>query len=319
MAMPLRHEARRLLLLAATVEHGSVTRAAAALGLTQPAFSRQIAALEAQVGLRLLTRGPEGVTPTPAGLALVRRAQVIGAQLEAAERELAGLRSLESGVLRLVAFPTAAATLAVDALRRLRSEHPRLTVTIEERGRLAALAAVRAGSAELAIVFATGRAAEQDRLLDEIPLLAEEMLAALPADDPRVRGGPLELAELADAEWIVGTGTGTGGDRLILDACVTAGFEPRVVARLDSQPAIQAAVAVGLGVTLIPRLATLALRSDVVALPLRPPAPFRRVSAQVLAGPRDPLVSAGLAAVQAAGGDVRKLAGGAAIVPHLHG
>jgi DNA-binding transcriptional LysR family regulator len=309
MSMPLGHGARRLLQLAATVEHGSFTRAAPALGMTQPALSRQIGALEAQVGLRLLNRGPAGVTPTPAGQALVQRGQAIGAQIEAAERALAGLRSLETGVLRLVAFPTAAATLAIDALRRLRSEHPRLTVTIEERDRFAALAAVRTGSAELAVTFATGGAGEVDELLDEVPLLEEEMLALLPADDPRVRAVRLGLAELADAGWIIGTGI--GGRGLIVDACIAAGFEPQVVARLDNQPAIQAAVAAGLGVTLIPRLATLALRSDVVAVPLWPTAPFRRVSAHVLAGPHDPLVSAGIGALRTASRAIPGLSGAA--------
>src|SRR5689334_11754085 len=132
-------DVRRLVLLAAIAEHGSVTRAAAALNLSQPALSRQLASLEREAGVRLLLRRPGGMIPTEAGEALIRRGEAIAAHAAAARQEVERRRSATAGQLRLAAFPTAAATLALDALIALRESHPAVTVTVEERDRDAAL------------------------------------------------------------------------------------------------------------------------------------------------------------------------------------
>jgi DNA-binding transcriptional LysR family regulator len=290
-------DVRRLALLAAVAEHGSVTRAASALKVSQPALSRQITALELEAGMRLLVRGPGGVTPTPAGHALVRRGEAIAAHGAAGEREIAQLRSGGAGYLRIVAFPSAAATLALDAMTALRKTHPNVTVTVEERDRAEALRLVRRGQAEIAITFAERPGSRLDLLASQ-PLLTDEMLVALPADDPRL-GSPLRLYDLRDDGWILGT----SGSGLITHACAAAGFTPRVVSRLDQQPAIQAAVAAGIGVTLIPELAARHLQPG-LATRRFVGAPVRHVAAHTLEGPMDPVAAVGLEALAAAAGSV---------------
>jgi DNA-binding transcriptional LysR family regulator len=145
----------RLVLLAAVVEHGSITRASAALGFSQPALSRQISALEREAQVRLLMRRPDGVTPTEAGRMLARRGEAIAAHATAARREIECLGLGHAGHLRIAAFPTAAATLGLDALIALRRSHPGVTVTIEERDRAGALQALRRGHADLAVTYST--------------------------------------------------------------------------------------------------------------------------------------------------------------------
>jgi DNA-binding transcriptional LysR family regulator len=286
---------RRLLLFAAVVEHGSITRAASALHLSQPSLSRQVASLELEAGLPLLDRLPAGVEPTTAGRRLLRRAEAAGAQIEAARRELDELRQLAAGELRLVAFPTAAATVALDALLALRDQRPGITVTIEERDRVSALRAVTTAAADIAITFADLSVPRDDRLETEA-LLQEPMLIALAAGHPRAEATRLELADLRDEPWIVGTGAPHAS--VILRACAAAGFAPRIAARLDHQPAIQAAVAAGVGVTLVPALATRRVLPEIAVREPSSPRPTRQVFMHVLAGPRAPATEAGLAVLR---------------------
>src|ERR1700722_4113222 len=102
-------DTRRIRVLCEVARYGSFSAAAVALGYTQPAVSRQIATLEAEVGATLVRRVPQGALLTDAGRLLVDRGEVILARLEDAEAELRGLAGLEGGTLRLASFRSAAA------------------------------------------------------------------------------------------------------------------------------------------------------------------------------------------------------------------
>src|SRR2546421_5796867 len=104
-------DARRLLVLCEVARHGSFSAAAATLGYTQPAISRQIATLEAEVGALLVRRVPQGAVLTDAGRLLVERGEPILARLTDLELELRGLAGLEGGTLRLASFASAAASI----------------------------------------------------------------------------------------------------------------------------------------------------------------------------------------------------------------
>ena len=105
---------------------------------------------------------------------------------------------------------------------------------------------------------------------------------------------PCSLSAFARDSWIIGTGADPG---LIARACLRAGFAPHIAARLDNQPAIQAAVFAGVGTTLIPALAAQDLRPGITVVELAPPAPSRRIHAHRLAGPADDAIAAGLHAL----------------------
>src|ERR1700749_1265067 len=104
-------DTRRLKVLCEVARHGSFSAAANALGYTQPAISRQIATLEAEVGAVLVRRVPMGAVLTDAGRLLVERGEAILARLEDTEMELRALAGLEGGTLRLCSFASAAASV----------------------------------------------------------------------------------------------------------------------------------------------------------------------------------------------------------------
>jgi DNA-binding transcriptional LysR family regulator len=89
-------EVRRLQIFAAVAEHGSFSAAAEALFMTHSAVSQQVALLERQLGLELVTRGPRGVEPTEAGRLLAERGTGVLGTLAAVERELQDLKSSSS-------------------------------------------------------------------------------------------------------------------------------------------------------------------------------------------------------------------------------
>src|SRR3954451_1947068 len=112
-------DVKRLRVLREVAAHGSFSAAAEALAYTQSAVSQQIAALEREAGTVLVDRSARGVTLTDAGEALVRHADAILARLADAEAELEAIAGLRGGRLRLVAFPSAGATIAPRAISTL--------------------------------------------------------------------------------------------------------------------------------------------------------------------------------------------------------
>lgn len=139
-------ERKHLRQLSAVAAHRSVTQAAQALGVTQPALSRSIGDLERQLGVRLFDRLPQGVVPTPACRDLLERAHALLAEFEQLEREAQRLGGELAGELAIGIGPAVAAGSAALEVGRLLQEHPRLrcrvvTASAHELGqRLRALA-----------------------------------------------------------------------------------------------------------------------------------------------------------------------------------
>jgi DNA-binding transcriptional LysR family regulator len=284
---------RRLVLFAEVVERGSFTRAAQALHLTQPSLSRQLGSLEREAGTRLLNRHPAGVTPTAAGRVVLEHAQAVRAHTETAARRL---DEQAVGRLRIAAFPTAVQTLVIEAAAELRAQRAGFELVVEEAAHQAAIGKVRAGDTDIAVTFADSDVSRA-QLIETTRLLREPMFFASSLTDQLAGPGPIRLEEASDRHWIVGSdNTGLG---LIRRSCLAAGFEPRISARLDQQPAIQGAVAAGIGVTLLPALATVNLLPGIALREIASPEVQRRVLAHTIAGLRTPAITAGLEALRA--------------------
>ena len=244
---------KRLLIFRAVARAGSISAAARELGWTQPAVSQHLRALERSAGCALLLRGAGGVELTEPGRMLLARADALAVQLHMAEEELAELTALRRGRVRLAAYPSAAATLVPRAIAGLRARHPDVDVELAEAEPPEALALLATGDADLALVFAyDGDAPAEGPGLVWRPL-GDEPVALVVAPDHRVaRRRRLTLADLADEPWIVGC------ERCRAHAirvCAEAGFEPTVRHVSDDYVVVQNLVAVGLGVTLLPRSA----------------------------------------------------------------
>src|ERR1700744_4360261 len=110
----------RLRVLCEVVERGSFSAAAESLSYTQSAVSQAIARLEAETGAPLVIRGRRGVTPTPAGAALVKGAERIFEEVRAAEADVAAVMGVRSGRLRVGSFPSGGSTLMPLAVARFR-------------------------------------------------------------------------------------------------------------------------------------------------------------------------------------------------------
>ena len=275
---------RRLALLREVVRHGSFSAAAAVLHLSQPAVSRQIAKLEHEAGVRLLDRTPRGLRLSEAGRVAVERAEAIAGHLAAAEAEIEAIATLGAGRLRLTAFPTIASTIVLEALRAFHLRHPRVELSFIESGTNAGLRRLRSGEVDLALAFREhGRPAPPEwGEFDAEPLLVDPLYVALAKDHPLAGRNAIRLRDLSEEGWIHAVQAGATG--ITYQACLAAGFEPRIVALSDHAPITQGLVALGIGVTLISSLSVPRAHPDIVVLPLKPGGPKRDVFTVTLPG-----------------------------------
>ncbi|WP_219414497.1 LysR family transcriptional regulator [Pseudonocardia nigra] len=286
-------EPRRLRLLRELAVRGTIAATAEACGYTPSGVSQQLALLEREVRMPLLVREGRRVALTEAAHVLVRHAERVLAELEAADAALAGLARSVGGTARLAAFPTAAAAFVPAAIARCRAQHPDLRVVLEEQETDEAVLAVRSRRLDLALVYEYALLPRlADPGLDVEPLLTEPLLAVLPAGSTVAE--PLTLAALRDRAWIAPRSD--TALRTVLDrACGLAGFAPVIDYASDDYTVIVALVAAGLGVSLLPRLAAASLSADVELRPVAEPALTRMVSLVTRAGSRGHPATAALA------------------------
>jgi DNA-binding transcriptional LysR family regulator len=272
---------------------GSFSAAAESLAYTQSAVSQQIAALEREAQTKLVERSARGVRLTEAGRALVKHADAILARLADAEAELEAIAGLRGGRLRLVSFPTAAATVMPRAISEFRERHPFVELSLEPAEPPEALEKLRAGECDIALTIDAPFAAEDEEGVDKVHLLDDPMYVALPIAHPLAQEPKVRLEELASDPWIGGLSGGHPDALIVLRACHAAGFEPRIAFHSDDYLAIQGFIAAGMGVSLIPDLALLATREDVAIRAVAGSAPFRTVQAATMQGAyRSPAVDA---------------------------
>jgi DNA-binding transcriptional LysR family regulator len=287
-------EVRRLRVLRALADHGTVTAAAEVLHLTPSAVSQQLAALETEVGQELLERRGRRVAITSAGRLLLAHADTILADVERAEDAMRLHANGTNGEVRIVAFATAITLLVAPALTRLRTTSPGLDLVVRDAEGHQGITHLLDGDADLAIaVEHRGSPRPDDRRLARIPLYAEPFVAVLPPTHPAADQDTIELAMLANDDWVM-TAPGNPIRDVVVLACEQAGFQPRIVHQSDDFRAVAALVAAGGGVSLVPRLAVPAPTLALIR-PLPDPVPTRRVYAAVRASRADhPLITATL-------------------------
>jgi DNA-binding transcriptional LysR family regulator len=266
-------DAAGLRVMKAIHDEGSFTAAAAALGFSQPAISQMVRRLEERTGTVLVERIGRSVRLTEAGDVLARHAVPVLAALEAATAEVSAIAGLRTGRVRLMAFPSSSATLVPRALALVKERYPDVSVSFHEAEPPESLAALRAGTCDLAVAFAyegtdLGRGEDDLDGLVTHKLLDDQVRLALPKDHPMAQAPVADLAALSDETWIAGCPRCRGH---LLSLCDKAGFAPDVAFETEDYVAVLGLVAEGLGVALIPDLI---LRSashpDVVTLPVNP-------------------------------------------------
>ncbi|MBK7507866.1 MAG: LysR family transcriptional regulator [Comamonadaceae bacterium] len=239
-------ELRQLRYFVRVVELGSMSRAALDLNLVQSALSQQISRLEGELSARLLQRSRKGVTPTEAGMAFFREAQLALRHAEQAAR--AARQARLSGTVSVGLAPTTAAVLGLPLMHAMRQRYPdvRLHMVESLSGHLTQM--LNARQLDLAVLFETDAA----RRWSVTPLLDEKLyLIRSRAGLPETARASVSMAGLADVPLILPTGP--HGLRATLDAAfVRAAIRPVLAAEIDSLALLMDAVDAGLGATLQP-------------------------------------------------------------------
>lgn len=229
------------------------TRAAERLHLAQPSLSRQISALEHDLGSPLFHRGRNGSRLTAAGEALLPLARRMLADAASVRQELAELAGLQRGRVRLGATPTLSVGLVAEALTAFRDRHPGVDLHLSEQGSRRLLDELAGGELDLALITTT-RAASIDRVT-VTPLLVEELVVISSAAAPAVTTGPaITLTEVAALPQIAFS---TSYDlRGATDAAFRdAGLTPDIVVQGGEMDAVLRFAERGLGVAIVPAMA----------------------------------------------------------------
>ncbi|HTN55322.1 MAG TPA: LysR family transcriptional regulator [Microbacterium sp.] len=233
---------------------GHFTRASEALHLAQPSLSRQISTLERELGARLLERARGHISLTPAGEALLPRAQRILAEVQAIGEEMDELAGLHRGRVRLGAPPTLCVSLVAEAISTFHRAHPGVDLHLAEGGSRALVDQLAVGDLDIALITSSDARPPHGVTLSRVALLEEELVVVTSSADPLVSpGASIGMAELAglplialDRSYDLRATTDT--------AFRAAGLAPNPVLEGPEMDTVLRFVERGLGVAVVPAM-----------------------------------------------------------------
>lgn len=247
-------ELKQLRYFVRVVDLGSISRAAAELGLVQSALSQQMTRLEGELATRLLQRNPQGVMPTPAGLAFYREAQLTLRHAEQAAR--AAQQARLSGTVTVGLAPTTAAVLGLPLMLAMHQRYPDVRLHLVESLSGHLLRMLQARQLDVAVLFDRATQAMQSASTGAVrwqtqALLQEDLFLIRKVKRPGPKGATVKLQDLQNLGLILPTGS--HGLRSTLDsAFARAQVQPQVMLEIDSLAMLMDAVDAGLGATLQP-------------------------------------------------------------------
>lgn len=248
----------------AVVRAGSFGRAAGALGLAQPSLSQQIQKLERELGVPLFDRLGRSIRLTAYGEALVEPAERILREVEDARKRIEGLKSEDSGELKVGVIPTVLPYTMVEPLAAFRQRYPRMELTLVEGMTEVLIEGLRQGELDLALLALPIK--HNEIVCSE--LFREPLLAAIPKGHTLAGEEKVMLNRLGSEKMLLlREGHCLRDD--VLTACTKARAQFDQVFESDHLESILRLVAAGYGVSLIPEKATLG-RADCQFLPVEP-------------------------------------------------
>jgi DNA-binding transcriptional LysR family regulator len=232
--------------------------------IVQPALSRQIRALEEEMGVRLFDRDRRGAALTPAGVVFLGEARSVlehvARAVQAAQRADRG----EVGSLRIGYVPAMVGTGLPEMVRRFRERYPDVDVQLQEMTPATQIEALLKERVDVGFV----RGPVHEPALATRTVLEEPLVAALPSGHLLGRNKRLRLAMLAGEPFVLqARSLGPGSHDQILAVCRSAGFSPRVVQE-GSQAEVASLVASGAGVAIVPSSLRTIRRAGVLYRPL---------------------------------------------------
>ncbi|GAB2508555.1 LysR substrate-binding domain-containing protein [Nocardiopsis aegyptia] len=271
-----------LRLFAVVAEELHFGRAAARLHLSQPGLSYRVKALESALGYQVLARNRRGVRLTPAGEVLLAGARRLLGEAHRVVDDGGRVARGELATVRVGFVGTALYSLLPEVLREARARHPALRVRVAEHKTADQVRLLQLGQLDLGLVHLP---VAPDNGLETTPVLEDPVGVALPSGHRLAGADAVALADLAEEEFVLFPRElePQTFDRYT-DACVAAGFAPRVAHEATGLQTILALVAAETGVAFVARsVARHLTRSGVVFRPLTGPAP------RLVTGPARPV------------------------------
>ncbi|HZZ04793.1 LysR family transcriptional regulator [Paraburkholderia sp.] len=240
-------------------------RAAARLNLSQPPLSRQLAALEASLGVTLLERSPRSVTLTAAGERFYVDAKAILASVEQAVSNAQAAAHGDAGKLTIGFTMCAAYNVVPGYARVFGVAFPEVALNLREVVSNDLAAQVLAGQIDAAIMFPN----VPDKRIATRTILREPLCVALSRSHPRARARRLKIAQLAGEPFVLASEEVAPTLRAtILEHCRSGGFEPDIRFEVQLQQTVLSLVDEGVGVALVPASMRKAQLAGVVFRPL---------------------------------------------------
>ena len=256
-------EIRHLKVVCAIADTGSVTKAAALLGLAQPALTAQLQRIERRLGGPLFERDRRGARPTALGELVLARARVLVGAMKGLEDEAARLAGGGGGLAR-IRFGSGNSPILGGVVHRLAAERPQVRISTygswsaDELSRM-----VLGGRLDFVLCGTCGGSmpsAEPGMVWRAISV--DPVFVMFPEAHPLSTRAEVGLAELAAEQWAVARGDGCFGDCFVA-ACMRAGFTPRTIYESDSRGCLELVAsgeAVGLCQAATPPVAGLTAR-----------------------------------------------------------
>lgn len=239
-------ELRHLRYFVSVAEQGSVSKAAQHVHVSQPALSRQIRDLEADLGVQLFNRVGRGIELTAEGQDLLRHSRDVLAQAESVRERARALRGGVVGVLRVGATPQATQSILAGFLTRYGRLRPGVEVQLTEEGGVRLLDLVEQGALHLAIGAVLAGWPLQSR-----PLFPIRVLAAVAPKPQWKRRSTIDVADLANEPLLL-LRPDFGTRQLFDAACGIARFRPRIVLESSDPHSLVALAEEGHGVAVVP-------------------------------------------------------------------
>lgn len=240
-------ELRQLEYFIAIAETGAFSRAAIRLSVAQPILSRQIKALEQELGAELYYRTGRGIVLSEAGKVLEQHARGVLETTAGAKRAIHSLGSAPSGRVVIGMPPSVGAVLTTPIVRQFRSEFPKVSLGVMEGFSGHVLEWLSTGRIDVAVLYNAPRTSA----LVTAPLLTDELFLLGPVTDPACAGeGEVAAARLAEIPLILPSRP--HGLRVLVDDFLSgAGITPNVQVEIDAMPSTLSLVESGIGYTIL--------------------------------------------------------------------
>lgn len=257
---------RSLRIFTEVIRQGGFSQAGKTVFLTQSAVSKAVRQLEEELGFALIDRSGHKPALTDAGRVAFRHAQTLLAEREDFLTELAEIKGLRRGTLRLGLPPIGSDVLFAPIFAAFRSRHPEIEIQLVEHGSSRLEEMVLSGEVDLGASLLPA-----PEVFDWQEVICEPLHVLMAEDHPLAHGPAIALADLKDMPLILFE-SGFALNPVIMKGCREAGFEPAVAARSGQINFIVELVGAGLGVGFLPRLiADLRVRPGVVHIPVHSP------------------------------------------------